>query len=165
MGPGSVSFPDHRGDENQPHVFYRKERKGRSKSKLHEAEGTDCNQPDIITLWRTFNISSWSLLYQESKENHYMREREDATSLDLNCKFSQAKTWVTFRQSVLLLPECMWPRLQEEPESHSTCLETTVALSHHGRSPAQQVFNPIVLMNFLPSLLGSYRHIGTGHSG
>lgn len=58
MGAGSVSFPAHGGDENQLRVFYRKGRKGRSNSKLHEAEGIDCNQPDIITLWRTFNISS-----------------------------------------------------------------------------------------------------------
>lgn len=33
-------------------------REERSSSKLHEAEGIDYNQPDIITLWRTFNISS-----------------------------------------------------------------------------------------------------------
>lgn len=44
MGASSVSFPVLRRDENQPHVFYRKGRKGRSNSKLHEAEGIDCNQ-------------------------------------------------------------------------------------------------------------------------
>lgn len=41
-----------------PMFLYKKKRKGRSNRKLHEAEGIDCNQPDIITLWRTFNISS-----------------------------------------------------------------------------------------------------------
>lgn len=56
MGAGCVSFPAHRGDENQPHLFYRKGKERRSK--LHEAERIDCNQPDIITLWRTFNVSS-----------------------------------------------------------------------------------------------------------
>lgn len=125
--------------------------KGKERGKqfqLHEAEGIDCNQPYVIALWRTFNISTRSLLYQESKENQHMRKRETAVSLDLNCKCPQAKAWGTFRQSVLVLTECMWPKLQEEPEIHCTCLETTVALSHYGRSPAQQVFNPILVMNY-----------------